>query len=268
MVIKALYLHGDLYIFVCSVLLSVLDPHMQLPPQIDLCKSSFNKSPENVTSNVTVSRSGGTPSKSNSQDELEGKTDAADGSAKLDVSEDVSLFFAPPELQNMVLTNSSNGSMENSSNDNQRGINIEDPVLQDNYKFQNGLVLDVSVTAEYTDLQADYFQLRNYHECELRASEFQRLSIDLHSQQDVTVEGHEAAIDALLLAAECYVNPYFILSLRGDSPKIMNQLLANGTKVLVSDEKSDSRSSGKNVMELEKLVSLKEEEIKLSFNCC
>ncbi|XP_049368674.1 uncharacterized protein LOC125833555 [Solanum verrucosum] len=57
----------------------------------------------------------------------------------------------------------------------------------------------------------------------MKASEFRRLALDLHSQCEITPEGHDAAIDALLLAAECYVNPFFMLSSRDSSP-IMNKL--------------------------------------------
>ncbi|KAI5397253.1 hypothetical protein KIW84_063175 [Lathyrus oleraceus] len=64
---------------------------------------------------------------------------------------------------------------------------------------------------EYFKLQADYFQLLNYHDCELRASEFKRLALDLHSQNEITVETHDVAIDAFLLAAECHVNLHFML---------------------------------------------------------
>lgn len=81
-------------------------------------------------------------------------------------------------------------------------------------------MLDCGFIAEYFNLQADYFQLINYRDCELRASEFQRLALDLHSENEIAVEGHDAAIDALLLAAECYVNPFFMMSFRS-SPKVI-----------------------------------------------
>jgi len=55
-------------------------------------------------------------------------------------------------------------------------------------------ILDSGLGLEYFNLQAEYFQLLNYHDCELRASGFRRLTLDLHSQIDVTIESHDAAI--------------------------------------------------------------------------
>ncbi|CAA6674631.1 unnamed protein product [Spirodela intermedia] len=60
-----------------------------------------------------------------------------------------------------------------------------------------------------------------------RASEFRQLALDLHSQVEITPESHDAAIDALLLAAECYVNPFFIMSL--SRPKHLCNLYGIGS---------------------------------------
>ncbi|WCJ28751.1 O-fucosyltransferase family protein [Euphorbia peplus] len=68
-----------------SVLLSILEPHMQQPPEIDLCKSPISKSFEHdvlTAPSYSYVRYSGTPSKSNSQDESEGKVDTPDNCAK------------------------------------------------------------------------------------------------------------------------------------------------------------------------------------------
>lgn len=179
---------------------------MQLPPEIDLCKSCVSKSHEHETStassHASLVRQGGDSSKSNNQDEV----DFSDTGVKMDIFEDLSLFFAPQELQTIVLTNVSSGPNKHILDFNHKDANSElNHVINKKIADQlpNGLVLDCGFIAEYFNLQADYFQLINYRDCELRASEFQRLALDLHSENEIAVEGHDAAIDALLLAAEC-----------------------------------------------------------------
>ncbi|PQP93724.1 uncharacterized protein Pyn_11485 [Prunus yedoensis var. nudiflora] len=171
-----------------SVLLSILEPHMQLPPEIDLQTSPVPRplEPESLSGLSHSSASHhGVASKSNSQDEFDGKIDVSDTAVKIDISEDASLLFAPTELHNIVLTN--------------------------------------------------YFQLITYQDCELRASEFRRLALDLHSQNEITIESHDAAIDALLLAAECDVNPFFMMSFRGN-PKLMKEINISGIRTRQNHE--------------------------------
>ncbi|GAV65319.1 hypothetical protein CFOL_v3_08834 [Cephalotus follicularis] len=239
-----------------SVILSILEPHMQLPPEIDLCKAPVSKTPEQGSSTfsslLSVHHNEGVSSKANSQDEFDGKTDPSDTAVKMDIYEDVSLFFAPPELQTMALkmvSSSLNEKMDSKYED----ANAE-PKHAVKQKFarhlHDHLVLDAAFAAEYFTIQADYSQLVNYRDCELKASEFQRLATDLQSQPEITVEGHEAAIDALLLAAECYVNPFFVASFR-TSPKVMNQMDIRGTEVPKCSEVTElRRASGKNSFDL------------------
>ncbi|KAA8520331.1 hypothetical protein F0562_014587 [Nyssa sinensis] len=220
-----------------SVLLSILEPHMQLPPEIDLCKFPLSEPSEQesliVSPLTSVLRHGGAVSKFNTQDDTDGKTDVSDTTAKMDTFEDVSLFFTPPELRSLALTNVS-GSPDKKSLDSSRGnVGTEEKhVVEKNFnnQFHNGLVLDPGYAVEYSNLHADYLQLLNYRDCELRASEFRRLALDLHSEHEITPEGHDAAIDALLLAAECYVNPFFMISFR-DNPKVVNKSNTNKTKI-------------------------------------
>ena len=66
---------------------------MQLPPEIDLCKSCVSKSHEYETStassHASLVRQGGDSSKSNNQDEV----DVSDTGVKMDIFEDLSLFL-------------------------------------------------------------------------------------------------------------------------------------------------------------------------------
>ncbi|XP_028765027.1 uncharacterized protein LOC114723053 isoform X2 [Neltuma alba] len=248
-----------------SVLLSILEPHMQLPPDIDLCKSA-SKPVELETTSVSplpsVLNHGGPLTKSNSQDESDGKLDVSESAGKSDSIEDRNLLFAPPELQSVALTNFSNVPNQNTSN--LVGISLESKhVMKHSTNHSPSFVLDAGFGAEYFNLQADYSQLVNYHDCELRASEFRRLALDLHAQNDVTVESHDAAIDALLLAAECYVNPYFMLSF-GASPKLMDLLSMNDNKISRSDDTVElKRTLGKSKTNLETIAHLERKRDKL-----
>ncbi|GFY92110.1 hypothetical protein Acr_08g0005060 [Actinidia rufa] len=253
-----------------SVLLSILEPYMRLPPEIDHCKYPFSEPLGQETLNVSllssVPRSGGASLISNSQDDADGKTDVADTSAKMDILEDASLFFAPSELRSMALTSVS-GSPDKNSIDLRRGItSTEDKhVVEKNLSklVNNGLALDAVCAVEYFDLHADYMQLINYQDCELRASEFQRLALDLRSQHEISREGHDAAIDALLLSAECYVNPFFMLSFR-DTPKDANRI--NVSKMKISEKHEFAVVNGvlkKNDNELETVAHLERRRDKI-----
>ncbi|CAM8904619.1 unnamed protein product [Rhodiola kirilowii] len=199
-----------------SVLLSVLDPHMQLPIEVDKCKSAVCKSSENESINVSPSTLGiESPSlKTNSEDDSEAKLDITDSALKMDTLEDVSLFFAPLELKALHLESPS-GNTELSSS---RSDDCQKKLLNKNLisLVHNGSEFDIG-SIGHLNLQADYFHLNNYQDCVLRASEFHQLALDLHSQSAITLEAHNAAIDALLLAAECYVNPFFMMSFRTSS---------------------------------------------------
>ncbi|KAH1082988.1 hypothetical protein J1N35_022749 [Gossypium stocksii] len=203
-----------------SVLLSIVEPRIQLPPEIDMCKSSISKDVEHESSSVS----------SVHHSDSDGKIDVPDSATKMDVLEDVSLLFAPSELRSINLTNVCSSPKENVLEFNQAKLEQKDIEKNNSTQFQNSLVLDSGFTAEYYNLQADYFQLMNFPDCELKASEFQRLASDLHSQPEISIESHDAAIDALLLAAECYVNPFFVISLKASS-NIMNQMSLSGFKI-------------------------------------
>ncbi|XP_039063491.1 uncharacterized protein LOC120208242 isoform X2 [Hibiscus syriacus] len=213
-----------------SVLLSILEPRIQLPPDIDMCKSPISKDDEYESSNVSCVQ----------HSDSDGKTEVPDTFSKMDVLEDASLLFAPSELRSINLTNVSSGPKENILELNQSELEQKDIEKRYSNQFLNSLVLDSGFSAEYYNLQADYFQLMNLRDCELKASEFERLALDLHSQHEVSIESHDAAIDALLLAAECYVNPSFVISLKASS-NIMNQMSLSGVKIPKAFEISDLR---------------------------
>ncbi|XP_048331486.2 uncharacterized protein LOC107428748 isoform X1 [Ziziphus jujuba] len=244
-----------------SVLLSVLEPHMQLPPEIDLRISPISKSLElESTCLSSVPRGGIASSKSNSQDELDGKVDVADTAAKMDVFDDASLLFAPAELRSIALTNNSNDSNESSSVSSEPKLEVEKFFLN---QFNIDLELDAGFTAEYFNLQADYFQLLNFEDSKLKASEFRHLALDLHSQNEIMVEGHDAAIDALLLAAECYVNPFFMMSFITSS-KFRNQINISEIKTRKIHENLELRRvSGKYESDLEKIALVEKKRDKI-----
>ncbi|GLT36455.1 hypothetical protein SLA2020_108300 [Shorea laevis] len=251
-----------------SVLLSILQPHMQLPPQIDLCKSPICKDVEHESATDSTLSSiprCGVASKFNIQDDSDSKIDVLDTVIKMDVLEDVSMLFAPPELQGMALTNIFGIPCDNNFSLNQVEVSSEHKDVDRKFtsQLENSLVLDTGFAAEYYNLQADYFQLMNFRDCELKASEFRSLALDLHSQHSISIEGHDAAIDALLLAAECYVNPFFVVSLKA-SPNIMNQMNIRGAKVpKIVDLSEIKRVSEKNNHNWETIAHLEKSRDKI-----
>nr|XP_010323387.1 uncharacterized protein LOC101254835 isoform X1 [Solanum lycopersicum] len=209
-----------------SVLLSVLEPHMQLPSDVDLRQSPSVEllAPQllNVSPLPSVLRQAGASSRSGSHEDSDAKVDS-DMTGKGDIPEEVNLLFSPPELNRISLVS---GSLEKKCRDLSSDVKKETNHIVEkstNNQFDHGLLSAVDNTVEYSNLHDDYFQLVSYRDCQMKASDFRRLALDLHSQCEITPEGHDAAIDALLLAAECYVNPFSMVSSRDSSP-IMNKL--------------------------------------------
>ncbi|CAI9095013.1 OLC1v1030865C1 [Oldenlandia corymbosa var. corymbosa] len=210
-----------------SVLLSVLDPQIQLPLDIDQRKYPVGELQESQKVIMSSSsRIGGTFSKSTTPDDTDGKMDIVDLTGKMDVSEDSSFLFAPSELTKFSLTTVSScfeGKKSDSDSGNREQINVK--IQSADFGTSNN-----TLAAEFSDLQADYLQLMNHGDSELRASEFRRFAIDLLSQSPLTPEAHSAGIDALLLGAECFVNPYFMMPFWGTSLP-MNKESAIGSSV-------------------------------------
>ncbi|KAJ1296047.1 hypothetical protein BS78_01G269200 [Paspalum vaginatum] len=190
-----------------SVILSILDPHMPLPPDIDLCKSSVN---EVDHLSLAISHN---PSPQPCNPENVDTPDGSETTFRAESSEQCNFLFAPEELNQCELT--SLCTLKGKGHDviNQKSLNqdISEGRKSNEKLSSDSYPLDNIVAADYFDAQVDYQQLENYQDCELRAQEFHRLALNLCMQQDATFEGHKAGIDALLLAAECYVNPFFQL---------------------------------------------------------
>ncbi|XP_043717266.1 uncharacterized protein LOC122665240 [Telopea speciosissima] len=258
-----------------SVLLSILGPHLPLPPEIDLCKCPASKPVEQESSAVpsvsSVPRHGVTSLKSNGHDEFDGKTDVNDATAGMDAFEDVNLLFAPTELKTITLRSVSNifygNSPDKSSSESIHAGNITEgkQPAEKNFsnQFQNGLTLDASFAIEYLNLESDCLQLLDHRESELKASEFQRLALDLHSHHDITLEGHEASIDALLLAAECYVNPFFLTASSGKL-KVTERMNVSRTKITQMHGTAElKRVSERDSSELETISGLERKRDKI-----
>lgn len=147
-----------------SVLLSILEPHLQFPPEIDLCKSSITTTIEHESS-----------TKPDIHDAFDGKTDTHDVAmkndthdvaVKNDLNEDASLFFAPQELRSIGLTEFSlNPDKHVSDYDNKDYSSEQKNVLDKTLaNLQNGVALDTGFAADYFNLQADFFQLINFRD--------------------------------------------------------------------------------------------------------
>jgi hypothetical protein len=149
--------------------------------------------------------------------------DASETTVRPENFEQCSFLFAPEELNQSVLT--SLDTLKGKGHDvvTKTSLNHDIPEGRTNEKLSSDpFLLDNSVAADYFDAQADYQQLENYEDCELRAQEFHRIALNLCMQQEPTLEGHNAGIDALLLAAECYANPFFLLEFQSNLEPLDN----------------------------------------------
>uniref|UniRef100_A0A452YRM3 Uncharacterized protein n=1 Tax=Aegilops tauschii subsp. strangulata TaxID=200361 RepID=A0A452YRM3_AEGTS len=192
-----------------SILLSILDPHMPLPPDVDLCKSSL---PEVDQAALAVSDC---PAPHSCNPEVVDGRDTSEIAMRIESFEQYNSLFAPEELKQSELTNTLREDHDKVRTNFDQNIPVG---RKTNVKLPAGLFqLEDTVADDYNDARADYLQLLNQENCELRALEFRRLALNLCMQQEPTIEGHNAGIDALLLAAECYVNPFFLLNLRLNS---------------------------------------------------
>ncbi|CAA0842510.1 Unknown protein [Striga hermonthica] len=204
-----------------SVLLQVLDAQLQLPPGIDNCKfsSSENVDPQASAALSHSSRNGVASSRSNNQESADTKVDVTDINGKVDISEDASLLFAPPELNRMSLIHVHDTKILELSHSNVSLEKKNDIQMKLFNQFPSD-VLEAGGGIDFYNMLADYSQLLNYRDCEMRASEFRRLAQDLISKEEIEKDSHDVAIDALLLAAECYINPSFMMSFKDISSEV------------------------------------------------
>ncbi|XP_021735575.1 uncharacterized protein LOC110702196 isoform X2 [Chenopodium quinoa] len=247
-----------------SVLLSILDPHLQLLPDIDFCKPCLSKPDKeilNSSSSQHASSEGNSTLKYPGPDDGDGMTD---GPSRLDILEDASLLFAPEELRNLALLNSF-GNVINGMQATHSDPNHDDtPVIGE--EKTTGVckcaTSDSGFSMKYFSLHLNHTQLLDYEICQSRASEFQRLALELHSQNNVNLEGHNAAIDAMILSAECYINP-FMISVKEHSV-FCNQVKIHGTKYPHDQEISELRKAlGKGNCNLETISHLERKRDKV-----
>lgn len=132
----------------------------------------------------------------------------AEGAIKGETNEDANLLFAPLELKGLALLSLSSQSEGTLSEDKA----FLDVLAKMERKSGKKLLFDLRSDEHEWDLRSEYWQLVNSPERELRASEFIRFASELHMRQDESTESQQSAIDALLLAAECHVNPFFMIS--------------------------------------------------------
>lgn len=123
-------------------------------------------------------------------------------------NEDASLLFAPLELKGLTLLSLSDES-EGSLTDDRAFL---DMLVKLEGKSGKKLLFDIKSDEHEWDLKSEYWQLVDGSEREQRASDFIQFASELHSHQDDSTESQQSAIDALLLAAECHVNPFFMIS--------------------------------------------------------
>ncbi|KAL2892701.1 30S ribosomal protein S14 [Bienertia sinuspersici] len=236
------------------VLLSILDPHLELPSEIDYCK------PDKVILNSSSPHApcGESSLKSSGPDNGDGMTDVP---GKVDILEDVSLFFAPEALRNLTLVNSLQSVM------NCFPSSHLDPKYNNKHitREEKGTQVQKSASGfsmKSFSLHLDRTQLLDYEICKSRASDFRRLALDLHSQKSADLEGHNAAIDAMILSAECYINP-FLISVKGRSEN-SDQVNLHGTKYPRDQEISELRKAlGKGNCNLETISHLERKRDKV-----
>ncbi|KAK4768581.1 hypothetical protein SAY87_003722 [Trapa incisa] len=248
-------------------LLSVLEPRLQLPAEVDSRRSPTSHMVQDVPSAAFSFPSAGHGEfslKSSGEEETDAKIDMSDAVVKLENFEDASSFFAPPEVRNMSLTVGPSIQEESRQHDKLVDVSAKHKLVSErNFdRFQITSALDDSFGAEFFNLQADYFQLANFRECELRASEFQRLASDLHSKHEISIECHDAALDALLLAAECYINPFFMTSSRATF-KIPRSMDMSRIKINESNDVLESKKLLSNSSNLESMAHLEKKRDKV-----
>jgi hypothetical protein len=123
-------------------------------------------------------------------------------------NEDATFLFAPLELKGLTLL-SLNDESEGSLTDDRAFLDI---LAKLEGKSGKKLLFDIKSDEHEWDLKSEYWQLIDASEREQRASDFIRFASELYSRQYDSIESQQSAIDALLLAAECHLNPFFMIS--------------------------------------------------------
>ncbi|KAG0598738.1 hypothetical protein M758_12G097000 [Ceratodon purpureus] len=186
-----------------SVLLSILAPHVALPPGIDHLKyvkeSGVVAEGSPVDTQIAITF-GSAP-------EEAGASEAA-SKGEVQQNEDATFLFAPLELKGLTLL-SLNDESEGSLTDDRAFLDI---LAKLEGKSGKKLLFDIKSDEHEWDLKSEYWQLVDASEREQRASDFIRFASELNSRQNDSFDSQQSAVDALLLAAECHVNPFFMMS--------------------------------------------------------
>lgn len=186
---------------------------MPLPPGIDLRKSALEKGHVIDTKlgksngHATSVESNALPSKPGTADD-EKQEGQIDGLFR-DTSEDGTNLFAPSELKGLSLPALA-GHCDVATKEGHSSGLVTKPTEEKYLIEYDGMRPEGVDADEFFNLQAEYLQLVNTPERELRASEFVRFAAELHSRASDSSDSHQAATDALLLAAECHLNPFFM----------------------------------------------------------
>ena len=238
---------------------------MPLPQEIDLCKPSALMVTETEPPPSFYDQAHENTSKSMNLDESDDKISLLEVSVKVDLHEDANLLFAPAELKSTSLINISSPIKDSGQCSNSDFVH---PGKEDEHEicemplqqFRDESIIDDGFSVQYLDLRANYLQLVHYKDCESRASQFRRLALDLLSEAEISREGYATAIDALLLAAECYLNPFSTSSVS----KLLCNLYNTSTKDLKeSNDMEPNRFFKKSGLDQETIFSLESRRDKI-----
>ncbi|KAK9120349.1 hypothetical protein Syun_017966 [Stephania yunnanensis] len=188
----------------CAIALNIIHTAVQKPAVLSALESEWKRgsvAPSTSPIPSTLRHSG------LSQEDSNGKSDTSEAASKFDISEDCSLFFAPAELKNMALRTLSNilegQSLGRSTVEPSKGDASKDGKhpMEDNLNnhLLSDIVLDVGFAVEYFNFQADFLQLMNHRDGELRSSEFRRLALDNSADAVTLVRQNQALLCHFLI---------------------------------------------------------------------
>lgn len=105
------------------------------------------------------------------------------------------------------------------------------------------LILCTATIEDYFNLDAEFLQLSSFSDRSVKSSQFTQFAETAHqraqSKEGDSKQQQESSIDALLLAAECHLNPYFIARLGSDTTERVQQL--NEPKSTADEQKEETK---------------------------
>ncbi|KAH7442925.1 hypothetical protein KP509_02G008200 [Ceratopteris richardii] len=229
-----------------SVLISVIAPHLPFPAGLDDAFKGLSESQGESTVNLRVSNvTDGCSTRSVTDSILKPLNVDDDGVPKLDLlssdsHEEHGGFFISGELKLLSWR-----MLSSSPQDTQEfgcfGVKGESKAGGCDFRDTENSNLKDTMS-----LHSDYVLLSNYQERELRASELVHFAEELHLQVSGSVANHEAAVECLLLAAECHLNPWTPQSAQYD---LFRKSATAITKDKISDQ--DNQAAAKSIRVLE-----------------